>query len=209
VADGIATAATKAEPDLEPGAKPGAGPDVASDPDAAAESETGLRGGGLDRLASFRITYLAIFAFMMLYILSVEGVEAALFSRFREQVETATRVNPADGPIVTQIQDRVADVVQNSPWIHYGGIRVNITVLGADGLTPLYVGGGRGVPPPPERTLDGAMREWFELLPAISDTRFWIWVTTGPSAGFTRVAISMRSLKLSWSASSTPSTLRM
>lgn len=157
MAKGIATAATKS------------GPGVGPEPDTASESESGSRGGGLDRLASFRITYLAIFAFMMLYILSVEGVEAALFQSFREQVEVATRVNPADGPIVTQIQNRVADVVQNSPWVQYGGIRVNITVLGADGLTPLYVGGGRDVPPPLDRTLDSAMSEWFELLPAISD----------------------------------------
>jgi hypothetical protein len=42
-------------------------------------------------------------------------------------------------------------------------------VLGADGLTPLYVGGGKVLPPPPERSLDGVMREWFELLPAIAD----------------------------------------
>jgi len=161
VAEGIATAATKAEP--------GAGPGVGLEPEPALEPESGLRGIGFDRLASFRITYLAIFAFMMLYILSVEGVEAALFQHFREQVEAATRVNPADGPIVTQIQNRVADVVQTSPWIRYGGIRVTITVLGADGITPLYVGGGRGVPPPPEVTLDGVMSEWFDLLPAISD----------------------------------------
>ena len=125
--------------------------------------------GTLDRLASFRITYLAIFAFMMLYILSVEGVEEALQEGFREGIEIATRVNPADGPIVTQIQNRVSGIVRGSPWIRYGGVRVNVTVLGADGMTPLYVGGGTTVPPPPEVTLDGAMREWVELLPAIAD----------------------------------------
>ena len=153
MAEGVATAGAQSDPGVA----------------AAPEAGAGALGGGLDRLASFRVTYLAIFAFMMLYILSVEGVEAALDRSFRARVEAATHVNPADGPIVTQIQNQVSELVQGSPWIRWGGVRVNVTVLGADGLTPLYVGGGKVVPPPHERTLDGVMREWFELLPAISD----------------------------------------
>jgi hypothetical protein len=178
VVEGLATAATKADPGVE----------------AASETGTGSRSGGLDRLASFRITYLAIFAFMMLYILSVEGVETALFRSFRDQVEAATRVNPADAPIVTQIQNRVSDLVQGSPWIRYGGVRVNVTVLGADGLTPLYVGGGTVVPPPLERSLDGAMREWFELLPAIADVYVSVphgsLLSTGIFIGYGAVLVS-------------------
>jgi hypothetical protein len=153
VAEGLATPAVRPE---------------SGDP-TPPEEGAGALGGGLDRLASFRITYLAIFAFMMLYILSVEGVEEALQESFKERIEIATRVNPADGPVVTQIQNRVSEIVQNSPWVELGGIRVNVTVLGADGMTPLYVGGGKAVPPPPQVTLDGAMREWIELLPAIAD----------------------------------------
>jgi len=136
---------------------------------SAREAEASSLGAGLDRLAPFRFTFLAIFAFMALYILTIEGVETALNHSFRNAVERATRVNPADGPIVTQIQNRVSELVQGSPWVRYGGIRVNVTVLGADGQTPLYVGGGKVLPPPPERSLDGVMREWMELLPAISD----------------------------------------
>jgi hypothetical protein len=124
---------------------------------------------GLERLASFRVTYLAIFAFGLLYIASIEGIEAYLDHEIRAGVESATRVNPADGPIVTQIQNRVSEYVQSSPWVRYGGVRVNVMVLGADGATPLYVGGGKALPPPPERGLDGVMREWLQLLPAIAD----------------------------------------
>ncbi|TMA35247.1 MAG: hypothetical protein E6J87_04355 [Deltaproteobacteria bacterium] len=126
-------------------------------------------GTGLERLASFRFTYLAIAAFMVLYLLSIDGVERALQASFRTGVQQAMRVNPADGPIVTQIQNRVSDYVSGSPWVRYGGVRVNVTVLGADGQTPLYVGGGKVLPPPPERSLDGVMREWMVLLPAIAD----------------------------------------
>ncbi len=126
-------------------------------------------GSGLERLASFRVTYFAIAAFMALYIASIAGVERALHASFRAGVERATRVNPADGPIVTQIQNRVSELVSESPWVRYGGVRVNATVLGADGLTPLYVGGGKVLPPPPERSPRGVMREWIQLLPAIAD----------------------------------------
>ena len=126
-------------------------------------------GTGLERLASFRFTYFAIAVFMVLYLLSIEGVERALQHSFRIGVKHAMRVNPADGPIVTQIQNRVSEYVSGSPWVRWGGVRVNVTVLGADGQTPLYVGGGKVLPPPPERGLDGVMREWIELLPAIAD----------------------------------------
>jgi hypothetical protein len=143
-------------------ATPGAGSPGAPDP-------VDRRGSGLERLASLRFTYLAIAAFMVLYLVTIDWVERALLLDFRTGVERATRVNPVDGPIVTQIQNRVSDLVSESPWVRYGGVRVNATVLGADGQTPLYVGGGKVLPPPPERTLDGVAREWIELLPAISD----------------------------------------
>jgi hypothetical protein len=126
-------------------------------------------GTGLERLASLRFTYLAIAAFMVLYLVSIDWVERLLHESFRASVERATHVNPADGPIVTQIQNRVSDAIASSPWVRYGGVRVNATVLGADGVTPLYVGGGKVLPPPPERNPEGAMREWIQLLPAIAD----------------------------------------
>jgi hypothetical protein len=143
---------------------------------AAAQPDSGgapgpdeRRGAGLERLASLGFTYFAIAVFMVLYLLSIAWVERLLLHSFRVGVEHATRVNPADGPIVTQIQNRVSELVAGSPWVRYGGVRVNATVLGADGQTPLYVGGGKVLPPPPERSLDGVMREWMQLLPAISD----------------------------------------
>jgi hypothetical protein len=126
-------------------------------------------GTGLERLASLGFTYFAIAAFMVLYLVSIDWVERLLQVHFREGVENATRVNPADGPIVTQIQNRVAELVSESPWVRYGGVRVNVTVLGADGATPLFVGGGKVLPPPPERSPQGVMREWMQLLPAIAD----------------------------------------
>jgi predicted nucleic acid-binding Zn-ribbon protein len=134
-----------------------------------AEGVPELRRGALDRLASFRIVYLAIFAFAVAYIATIEIVENVLNTHFQNEVRIATRVSPADGPIQPQIQQRVSAVVQNSVWTRLGGVRVNVTVIGSDGQTPLYVGGGAVVPPPPPANLDAAMREALNLLPAISD----------------------------------------
>ena len=111
------------------------------------EGDRRAPGAGLEGLVSLRFTYLAIAAFMVLYLVSIDWVERLLHESFRVAIEHATRVNPADGPIVTQIQNRVSELVSESPWVRFGGVRVNATVLGADGLTPLYVGGGKVLPP--------------------------------------------------------------
>ena len=135
------------------------------DPRSTEEDRKGVFG----RRTSFLVIYLSIFAFMVLYTVSVELAEALLDAHYRQEVRLATTVSPTGGPIVPQIQRRVAAVVQQSTWIRVGGVRVNVTILGADGQTPLYVGGGVVVPPPPAANLDAAMHEALRLLPAISD----------------------------------------
>lgn len=146
---------------------------MAEDVVAHSGSRSQLRGQAravaLDRLAFFRVVVLAILAFLALYVTSIYVAEQLLDRYFQEGVRQATRVSPTDGPIVAQIQNRVSDLVQGSAWTGIGGVRVSITVLGADGQTPLYVGGGKVVPPPPAANLDAAMRETLRLLPAISD----------------------------------------
>jgi predicted nucleic acid-binding Zn-ribbon protein len=132
----------------------------------AAEAE---RKSPFDRLASFRVLYLAIFAFMLLYILSVELAETILHNYFQVAVKEATRVSPTDGPIVPQIYSQVGQLIHDSPWVTIGGVRVQVMVLGADGLTPLYVGSGRVISSVPPPSLDAAMYEAVRLLPAISD----------------------------------------
>ena len=123
----------------------------------------------LDHLAAFRVTYLSVFAFMLLYIVSVEVAEALLQDHFERAVHSAVSVSPVDGPVGPQINNRVSELLATSRWIKLGGVRVAVTVIGANGQTPLYVGGGKVVPPPPAPTLEQSMHEAAELLPAISD----------------------------------------
>ena len=139
----------------------------------AAEAQEPRAAGGarspLDHLSTFRTTYLSIFAFMLLYIVSVEVAETLLQDHFDERVRIAVAVSPVDGPIGAQIHNKVSELLQTSAWTRLGGVDVSVNVLGANGQTPLYLGEGRVVPPPPPPTLEAAMREALDLLPAITD----------------------------------------
>jgi hypothetical protein len=127
----------------------------------------------LDRLASFRLVYVAIFVFALLYIASVEVAQALLQRHFGAAVAQAVRVSPTDGPVVQQIQRRIGEAVHDSPWVRIGRVRVNAIVLGADERTPLYVL-GRPVPPPPVSGLANPYAEAVVLLPASVTLDVWV-----------------------------------
>jgi putative component of toxin-antitoxin plasmid stabilization module len=99
---------------------------------------------------------------------SIEGAEQLLSGHFNASVHDALAVSPAHGPVVPQIQDRVSHAIKDSPWVTIGRVRVNVFVLGADGRTPLYVG-GRTIPPPPNPNPDSWVAEAVRLLPASAD----------------------------------------
>lgn len=117
---------------------------MAGSPDApaapAAEGRSGLR--PLERIASFRFAYLAIFVFLVAYVFTVEALEEVMRRYYRTAVETAVRVDPAAGPVAQQIETRIKALLQGSPWIRYGEVRVRPLVLAADARTLLYAGGG-------------------------------------------------------------------
>jgi len=117
----------------------------------------------LDRIASFRVTYVAILAFVLLYVFTVKGIEQLFLRHFSARVAAAIRVDPSAGPVAEQIQERV-DSVKDSPWVRIGGVRLTSIVLGADGQ-PIYAGGRRIPNPMPGDPLLEAQR----LLPASAD----------------------------------------
>jgi predicted nucleic acid-binding Zn-ribbon protein len=138
---------------------------MAGSPDApaapAAEGKSGLR--PLERIASFRFAYLAIFVFLVAYVFTVEALEEVLRRYYRTAVEAAVHVDPGSGPVAQQIETRINALLQGSPWIRYGEVRVRPLVLAADGRTLLYAGGGLA-----GRAGDLASSEE-PLLPAIID----------------------------------------
>jgi hypothetical protein len=133
-------------------------------PDAPAQPGGEARRGGpspLERIASFRFAYLAIFAFLVAYVFTIEGAQELLRRHYKATVEAAVRVDPANGPVAEQIRNRLGRLMRSSPWIRYGDVRVRPLVLGADGRTLLFAGGGYA--PVGDATNDA------ELLPAIVD----------------------------------------
>jgi hypothetical protein len=136
-------------------------------PLASAAPEQGGR-TALDRLAAFRVVYAAIFAFVVLSVVSVWAAEGLLARYFRTEVNQAIRVSPADGPIVPQIQNRVRALIRGSAWTRLAGVEADAIVIGADG-TILY-SGGRALPPPPAFDPIAVFREAQRLLPASAET---------------------------------------
>jgi len=122
--------------------------------------------GALDRIVAFRFVYLAIFAYVVCSVFGVQATQGLLVQHFRSAVDRAVHVSPADGPVIPQIQDRMFALLHESPWVRWGGVRVTALVLGADGITPIYLG-GRTLPPPPNLNPDRAFDEAARLLPAI------------------------------------------
>ena len=136
--------------------------------DGAAKAARGLRSFGqnaLDRLYAFRVIYVAIFVFILLYVFSVRGAEQLLQNHFSEVVRDAVRVTSLSVPVKTQIQNRIERRVARSRWVRWGGVHATVIVLASDGATWIYVG-GRTVQPPGSLDPREIAREAERLLPA-------------------------------------------
>ncbi len=103
-------------------------------------------GSALDRVASFRLTYLAIVGFVLLYVFSVKGVEEALSASFRARIAEAVRIDPTATNAADEIRERVDRVVRGSAWTRIGGVRVTAIVVSADGALPLYLASRPALP---------------------------------------------------------------
>ncbi len=101
----------------------------------------------LERLAAFRFTYLSIFIFLAAYAFTMEGFEGLMNQQFQAAVLSAADADPVDGPVIARIQAGIDEVLRESRWIRFGGVRVRAIALGADEQTVLYAG-VRPVAPP-------------------------------------------------------------
>jgi predicted nucleic acid-binding Zn-ribbon protein len=102
----------------------------------------------LERLASFRFTYLSIFIFLAAYAFTMEGFEGLMDQHFDAAIHAVANPEASQGPLtIARIQEGVDAVLRESWWIRFGGVRVRPIVLGADGRTVLYAG-VRPVAPP-------------------------------------------------------------
>ena len=105
---------------------------MAGSPDAtAAVGKSPLR--PIERVASFRFAYLAIFVFLVAYVFTVEGLEEVFRRHYQSAVEAAVRVDPANGPVAGQISSRLKALLQAHP----GGspLRLHIELPGGGQVT--------------------------------------------------------------------------
>lgn len=115
----------------------------------ASDSDAPLIGGSIrsagqfarDRIRSFRLIYIAVFVFLILYISSVRIAEFLLDQHFQTVADEAISITNLDLPVATQIQAAMEQAVTRSDWVKYGGIKVNSLVLGSDGVSWIYVEG--------------------------------------------------------------------
>ena len=93
------------------------------------------------RLGSYRVIYLAVAVFAVLYVFTVKAAEQALGRFFEQRVEESLHVDRFDEAVSVQIQRRIEADVKRSPWVRIGGVRVGVIAIGRDGRTLIYGGG--------------------------------------------------------------------
>ena len=92
---------------------------------------------GSQTLAGMGYVYIAILVFVLFSLTSIDQARKLLDRHFQGAVAEAVRVSPANGPIVPQIEGRVARLLNESPWIRWGDVEVDVQVFSADHRTTL------------------------------------------------------------------------
>jgi hypothetical protein len=118
---------------------PSNGNDFPRDPSTANQDPPGER-SPLERLASFRFTYLSIFIFLAAFAITMESFEGLMNRHFETALHAVANLDPAAGPVIPRLQEGIDGVLRNSRWIRLGGVRVQVIAVAADGQTLLYAG---------------------------------------------------------------------
>lgn len=118
-----------------------------------------------ERLRSFRTIYIAVFIFILLYITTIRAFEYWLDGHFQTLADRAINITNLDRPVALQIKQNMESTIVNSPWVRWGGVKIDSLVLGSDGITWIYVQGQ--IEPQSEglRPTD-VLKQAVELLPA-------------------------------------------
>ena len=126
------------------------------------------QGTARGRVLSFRVIYVAVFVFLVLYTSTIRVAEILLDEHFANLAVEATHVTELDIPVATQIQTAMGNLVEDSRWVTVGGIRVTSLVLGSDGMSWIYVH-GRIRPQQEGLAPTDVLRQAVELLPASTE----------------------------------------
>ena len=120
----------------------------------------------LERLYTFRFTFVAIFCFLILYTLTIRVLEGYLHDYYKDLTQSVMNETDFTRPIATQIQFRLDSYLKNSTWTSLGGVDVSPIILGRDGSTLIYVSGKPPALPPERYVQSEILAEAERLLPA-------------------------------------------
>lgn len=120
----------------------------------------------LDRVSSFRVTYLSIIAFLFLYLFTVQVFQQYLQLNFEQVVAQAIRVGVSPTPPGQTILRNLSEKVQASTWVDFWKAKVAVVVLARDEETWLYVDGRARIPHYPDRSPAAKIAIHRRLLPA-------------------------------------------
>jgi len=120
----------------------------------------------LERLYTFRFTFVAIFCFLILYTLTIRVLEGYLHDYYKDLTQSVMNETDFTRPIATQIQFRLDSYLKNSTWTSLGGVDVSPIILGRDGSTLIYVAGKPPALPPERYVQSDILAEAERLLPA-------------------------------------------
>ncbi len=95
----------------------------------------------LDRISSFRVTYLAIVTFLLLYLFTVRGFGYFLQLHFENVVSESISMSGSLVSVPLQIKRKLDPEVRQSRWVQLWEARVGVTVIARDRQTFLYING--------------------------------------------------------------------
>jgi hypothetical protein len=105
----------------------------------------------LDRISSFRVTYISILMYLLVYLFTVQVFQEFLQLHFEQIVSQAIRVGVSTRPPAQNILLNLREQVDKNPWVTFWRVEVDTAVLAKDGNTWLYVAGRAQIPAYPDR----------------------------------------------------------
>lgn len=124
----------------------------------------------IDRISSFRITYIAILLFLFLYLFTVQVFQEFLQLHFEQIVDQAVEVGVSARPPGQHIRLNLRQHVEQTNWVQFWEVEVDVVVLARDGNTWLYVDGRAQIPRYPDRDPATKLAIHATQLPATAKT---------------------------------------
>ncbi len=135
------------------------------------EPQTSPALAAIERATSFRVTYVAVLAFLLLYLFTIEVAEESLRMHFEQVAAVAIAVPVSLRPPAQSIRISLAKSIKKSELVRFWKVKVNVVVLARDNETWLHVNGRARIPHYPDRSAATMAAAYARLLPATATVK--------------------------------------